>query len=162
MDSAEFCQLHEVAQINMVAAGEVRNGIMSVPDHDAPLRMCFWCGEMIEILLIGNLTAKQKKTFDAHNEIDAQAPLMLVTDHEPCPECAEKMGRGICIMEAEGKGARAIATGRYWVFTASTIETLIADPKVRESILRKRRALIDKETARALGFYDMEPPERLN
>lgn len=142
----------------MVAAGEVKMGIMSVPDHDAPMRVCFWCGEPIEILLFGSLTARQKKALEWANKQAGQAADMVVTDHEPCTDCAELMGRGVCIMEAEGEGARAKATGRYWVFRDSVIESIISDPAIRDSILKKRRCLIDQETARKLGFYDMEAP----
>ena len=158
MDSAEYCRLHEVAQLNMVAKGEVRMGLMSVPDYEAPMRVCFWCGEPIEILLFGDMPAAQKKELEAFNAVNDQVPAMVVTDHEPCSACTELMGRGVCIMEAEGTGARTKATGRYWVFTDSVINAMISDPAIRDSILKKRRALIDRDTARRLGFYDMEPP----
>ena len=162
MDSAEYCRLHEVAQLNMVAKGEVRMGIMSVPDHDAPMRVCFWCGEPIEILLFGTLTDAQKQALASANDVAGQVPDMVVTDHEPCATCAELMSRGVCIMEAEGEGAKTKATGRYWVFRDSVIRDLIADPAIRDSILKKRRALIDKDTARRLGFYDLESTGKSN
>ncbi|KKM00357.1 hypothetical protein LCGC14_1805180 [marine sediment metagenome] len=162
MDSTEFCRLHPVSQVNMVAKGEVMAGVMSVPDHEAPMRVCFWCGESIDILLFGDMTAKQKKEFERAIEANGQAPSLVVTDHEPCLDCAELMSRGVCIMEAEGKGTETKATGRFWVFTDAVVNVIISDPTVRDSILEKRRCLIDKDTARKLGFYDVEPPATLH
>lgn len=161
MDSSDFCRLHEVTQINMVAAGEVRMGIMSVPGHDGPLRVCFWCGEPIDILLFGDMTAQQKQEFEEVSAVNDQAPSMVVTDHEPCATCTELMSRGVCIMEAEGEGAAAIATGRYWVFRDSVIREMITTPALCASILRKRRALISEEVAKHLGLYDIEPSGRV-
>ena len=154
MDSAEFCRLHEVSQANMVAKGEVRTGIMSVPDHDAPMRECFWCGDPFDILLFGKLSKKKRESLRMGMDDDEGSARRVVTDHEPCATCKEIMGRGICLMEADRVDGQAIATGRYWIFTDETIRTMVNLPGMVDSILKKRRALIDKATARQIGLYD--------
>ena len=162
MDSAEFCRLNEVTQVNMVARGDVRAGIMVVPDHDAPMRECFWCGDPFDILLFGRLSKKKRGSLRMGMDYDKGAARRVVTDHEPCETCKEIMGRGICLMEADRIEGQAMPTGRYWIFTEETIKGLVNLPGMVDSILKKRRALIDRETAKALGFYDLEPTGKVN
>ncbi len=162
MDSAEFCRLNEVTQVNMVARGDVRAGIMVVPDHDAPMRECFWCGDPFDILLFGQLSKKKRESLRMGMDYDKGSAHRVVTDQEPCATCKEIMGRGICIMEADRVDGEAIATGRYWIFTDETIRSMVNSPGLTDSILKKRRALIDRETAKALGFYDLESTGKSN
>lgn len=157
MDSAEFTRLHEVEAQNMVARGEVMVGIMVSPKHggNPSMRCCFWCGKPIDILLFGRLKPGTAKASMIRGP-DAEAPHNIITDYEPCDDCAELMSRGICFMEAEGDEKDVKPTGRYWVLAEDAVKKLVTSDALLARILEKRKAFITEEQARTIGFYDAE------
>ncbi len=153
MDSAEFCRLHEVSQINMVAKGEVMPGIMMDPDASVE-RCCFWCGTPTDILMFASLNKKQREMLRQNMVTDENDVAKIVIGHDPCNSCSEMMGRGICLMEAYRENEETLPTGRYWVFTEKAIRSLVKVPGLADSIVSKKRALIEMDTAKRIGLYD--------
>lgn len=55
------------------------------------MSMCFFCGEIKGIALMGYISNK--------NHEDIEAPSKCITDYEPCEQCKENMNLGITLIE---------------------------------------------------------------
>lgn len=64
------------------------------------MRVCFWCGEIDGLALMGRIRKKDPYTGRAVRGSDEEAPRQAVLDYEPCPKCAEHMSLGVTCMEA--------------------------------------------------------------
>ena len=67
----------------------MEKGLPISPKHgvNPSMELCFWCGEVKGIALLGKL------------KDDAEAPRELILNYDPCDKCKEKFERGILIIE---------------------------------------------------------------
>lgn len=92
------------------------------------MMQCFWCGEVKAIALLGKLPD------------DKEAPRMAVYDYEPCDKCALLMAQGITLMEADEQTKKP--TGRWVVVTRESLDGIIADESLRETIKRHGKCYV--------------------
>lgn len=78
------------------------------------ISVCFFCGQNKGIVALGKL------------KDDAKAPMHAVYDYEPCSECANKMKRGVAVIEVTTTNNQtapiqsgAWPTGRWCVISKS-------------------------------------------
>ena len=114
-------------------------GIRPSPKYgvNPSLQVCFFCGKEKGIAFLGKLKG------------DVQAPRHMITDYEPCSDCAEKFKQGILWIEVTDVPAHSdmleIAkglwpTGRYTVTTDAILNAMTGT----EEIKSKRKALVPK------------------
>lgn len=77
-------------------------GIPLSPKHGVNpcMRVCFWCGEVDGIALMGRIQRKDPHTGRAIRGSDEEAPKQAVLDYDPCPKCRENWNIGIVCLEA--------------------------------------------------------------
>ncbi len=154
MDSNEFATLQVVTQRGMVERGEVMPGLMiePIPGFQSG---CFWCGDATDVLLFRKLRDESKKAFGLRM-IDTHSPREVARDYEPCKDCRELMGRGVCLRETHEREGIPNLTGRYWVVEARTVRALTKFQALADQIVAKRKTFISRADARRCGFYDLE------
>ena len=109
--------------------------------------LCPYCGKAKnEVLLTGLIGEKWARE---HGHSDGQMPMhvQLADDFEPCDKCKEK---GIAMVEMDP--ATRKPTGNRWLVTRDFIKKTCKQP-LQDQILKKGLALIDPETAKAVGLH---------
>mgnify|MGYP003594112576 CR=1 FL=1 len=92
------------------------------------LNLCAWCNKPKGIVMHGLLP---------HDE---EAPKECITDVEPCPDCQERMNKGITVIECDDND---VFTGRWIVVSEHACKALFPDNF--DAIISVRRCAISKE-----------------
>lgn len=110
--------------------------------------VCFWCGKKKnEIALLGRLPH------------DAEAPMNMVLNYDPCEECLSQWDKGVTLIEASetpnGENQPPIAegvypTGNFMTLTEHGIEVLFNEPMAKQ-LKQMRKGFIDRE-----GFNNLK------
>lgn len=129
------------------------NSIKLSPNHglNPTIPVCFWCGQQKnEVALLGKLKG------------DAEAPMHVVLDYEPCDSCREVFKKGIHVvgvtevapregmLPIQGKdGVNLYPTGSFFVATEQWA-TSFFDDSMLETILAKKKVLMDDSLVRSM------------
>ena len=108
--------------------------------------LCFWCGrEKNEIALLGKLPK------------DAEAPMHVILDYEPCDECEANMALGVTCIEVSPEPVHGnlpplsgmYPTGNWIVVRTEAIERMITDPDMLAAVKAKGKCMLDQATFHA-------------
>jgi hypothetical protein len=111
--------------------------------------ICFWCGESSEVILFGRM------------KNDREAPREVCLSYEPCNACKKQHEQGIWVIEAEETPTqdnqppmgKHYPTSNWWVVAESVVARMINDEQIVKDVLAKRVLMLNRETARLVGFY---------
>ena len=108
-----------------------RSGIRLSEKHglNPSLAVCFWCGkERGDLVLFGRM------------KNDAEAPLHMVVDFEPCEHCRKEMAQGFTLIEATNFPncvcdreiqSGVYPTGRYVVVRVDAARQMFGNPNIK-------------------------------
>jgi hypothetical protein len=134
----------------MVERGEVMPGIMVNPSS-GPQRGCFWCGDVMDILLFGGTRDESKRRFKQREILVKPVYESAGSAYEPCSECAGVMNRGVSLLEiADGN----LPTGRYWVLSPEALPRIVLDQTLCYRIVVAGKAYIHREDAKRVGLFN--------
>lgn len=131
------------------------------PEHgvNPTVAVCFFCWEDTgEVVLLGR-------------SYKGKAPMRMVMDYNPCDSCKEKFEQGILFIEVtptpntpnqppmyKGYPGQSLPypTGQHWVLTVESVRRIVGNSETGDKIIKKRKALIDPDSAKALGLYNVD------
>ena len=107
---------------------------------------CFFCGEDKDIILFGHLPK------------DAEAPMHVMTDYEPCNTCAETFKTGVLLVECAPnpltKNQPAIQSGAYPTGSYAVIKAEAYDRIFGASAPKGGIALTEQGLLTKIGIGD--------
>jgi len=129
------------------------NSIKLSPKHglNPTIPVCFWCGQQKnEVALLGRLKG------------DAEAPMHVVLNYEPCDACKEMFEKGIHVVGVtetapqenmlpiqEKDDVCLYPTGAFFVATENWAKSFF-DGSLLENILNKKKVFMDDSLVRSM------------
>ena len=96
-----------------------------------------------------------------------KAPMHMLFDYDPCETCQDKFEQGILFIEVGEKpwteGQIPLykngpyPSGRHWVLKRDAFSDMFPDSDTKTTIMQQGKALIDPDTAKEMGLYDVQP-----